>query len=102
MSDTAADRLFVLGLYAAWIVAGALFPRLAYLGRWPTRLGVRGLIAYAAFNALMLFAIRQFVVPRLNRWVEQQVQVKAELRRKLGREPTETELFEYFSRARDP
>jgi hypothetical protein len=83
-------------MYAAAIVAAALFPRLAYWARWQTRLGMRGRIAYVAFNALVMFAIRQFVVPRLNRWVEEQAKVKEELRRQLGREPTEREWFEHL------
>jgi hypothetical protein len=87
----------ILGTYAAGIVAAALFPRLAYWARWPTRLGVRGLVAYAAFNALVLFAIREFVAPHIKRTLEQQEQASAELRQRLGREPTEVELFEHLS-----
>lgn len=94
-------RLAILGTYAAGIVAAALFPRLAYWARWPTRLGVRGLVAYAALNALVLFAIRQFVAPYLERTLEQHELASAELRQRLGREPTEKELFEHFSRTRE-
>jgi hypothetical protein len=91
---TWADRLPILGAYAAGIVGTALSPRLAHWTRWPTRLGVRGRIAYAGFNALMLFAIRQFVLPWIKRTVEVQERARDELRRELGREPTERELFE--------
>ena len=55
------ERRVALALSAAWIVGAAVFPRLSYRARWPTRLGVRGTIAYAAFNALLLFAVREFV-----------------------------------------
>ena len=50
-----------LGLFAAWIVGAAVFPRLSYWARWPTRLSLRGKVAYTAFNALLLFAVREFV-----------------------------------------
>jgi hypothetical protein len=93
---TVRPQLGILSMYAVGIVVAALFPRLAYWVRWPTRLGVRGRIAYAGYNALMMFAIRQFVVPRLSRWVKEQERVNAELRRQLGREPTEREWFEHL------
>jgi hypothetical protein len=69
---TWADRLTIVGVYAAGIVGAALFPRLARWARWPTRLGLRGRIAYAGFNALMMFAILQFVGPHVRRIVEEQ------------------------------
>ena len=87
-----------LGLFAAWIVGAAVFPRLAYWARWPTRLGVRGTIAYIAFNALLLFAVREFV--RYARRLEgEAAEATEELRRELGREPSERELIERLHRA---
>ena len=87
-----------LGLFAAWIVSAALFPRFLYWARWPTRLGLRGRVAYAAFNALLLFAAREFV--RYARRLEEDWErVAEELRRELGREPSERELIERVSRA---
>ena len=87
-----------LGLFAAWIVGTALFPRLLYWARWPTRLGLRGRVAYAAFNALLLFAAREFV--RYARRLEGKwEQATDELRHELGREPSERELIERLSRA---
>ena len=49
-----------LAVAAASIVAPAVFPRLSYWARWPTRLGPRGRLAYVAFTALLLFAVREF------------------------------------------
>ena len=82
------------GLVRHGIVGAALFPRLAYLARRPTRLGLRGRMAYTAFNALLLFAIRQFVLPRLKQIEDERQQAKDQLRQQLGREPTEREIFE--------
>ena len=73
-----------------WIVAAAGFPRLA---RWPTQPGLRGTIAYTAFNALLLFAVREFV--RYGRRLEGEwEQTTDELRSELGREPSEREVAE--------
>ena len=52
-------------VYAIAIVGAAIFPRLAYRARWPTRFGLCSRIAYTAFNALFVFAIRRYVLPRL-------------------------------------
>lgn len=38
-------------------------PRSPYWLRWATRLGPRGFIAYAAFNTLVLFVIRIWLIP---------------------------------------
>ena len=38
----------ILALSAAWIVGAAVFPRLSYWARWPTRLGLRGTDARVA------------------------------------------------------
>jgi hypothetical protein len=80
----------------------AAFPRLGYLLRWPTRLGPRGLLAYIAFNTLVLFLLRQFVMPYLRRLAEEQQRAKEQLRQRLGREPTERELFEHLGLPYDP
>jgi glyoxylase-like metal-dependent hydrolase (beta-lactamase superfamily II) len=74
-------------------VGTATFPRLAHRLRWPTRLGPRGLVAYIAFNTLLLVAFHTWVIPYFKRMAEEQERAKAELRRQLGREPTDDELF---------
>lgn len=57
---------------AAMAFAGmAAFPRLAYRLRWPTRLGPRGFVAYVAFNTLVLFAMRMWVIPYFRRMMEE-------------------------------
>jgi hypothetical protein len=48
-----------------------VFPRLASRLRWWTR-SFRGFVAAVAFNTLVLFLIRQFVVPRMKAWAESQ------------------------------
>ena len=92
---TRADRARTLGLYTTAIVGAAMFPRLAHWARWPTRLGARGRIAYAAFNALLLFASRE-CIRYLKQKAEEWERATDELRRQLGREPTERELFEHL------
>jgi hypothetical protein len=77
-------------------VGTAAFPRLAYWLRWPTRLGPRGMVAYAAFNASLLFAIRTWVVPYLRRMGEERERARLELREQLGREPSEDELLAHL------
>lgn len=76
-------------------VAMAAFPRLSYRLRWPTRLGPRGLVAYIAVNTLWQFLLRQFVLPHLKRMAEEHERDMEHLRGRLGREPTERELFEH-------
>jgi hypothetical protein len=97
---TWADRCRILGLYAAGIAGAAMFPRLAHWARWPARLGVRGGIFYAAFNALLLFASRELLRHLERRAVEWE-HARDPLRQKLGREPTERELFERLGLSSD-
>lgn len=78
---------------AAWtFVFIAAFPKLARCLRWPARLGPRGLLLYVAFNTAIGLAVRAWVAPFFKRAVEQCEQVKDDLRRQLGREPTGEEL----------
>jgi hypothetical protein len=70
----------------------AAFPRLAHRLRWPTRLGPRGLVAYAAFNTGLRFALWLYV----GRMAEKEKRARAELRKQLGREPTEDELLAHL------
>ena len=86
----------VLQQRAIAFVGTAAFPRLAYWLRWPTRLGPRGLVAYAAFNALLLFAIRTWLMPYFKRMAEAREHAEQELREQLGREPTEDEVLAHF------
>lgn len=82
------------GLIAfAFLVA---FPRLAYWTRWPTRLGRRGVIAYIAFNAVVGFALRVWALPFFKRMGHEREQAENELRRQLGRGPTDEELLEHL------
>ena len=72
--------------------ANALFPRLSYRMRWPTRLGPRGLAVYIAFRASLLFAVLQVLMPFLRQLQANRERTQTALREELGREPTEEEL----------
>jgi hypothetical protein len=74
----------------------AAFPRLSYRLRWPTRLGPRGLVAYIAFNTAVGFAMRTCALPYVKRIAETQERAREELRRELGREPTDEELLAHL------
>jgi hypothetical protein len=77
-------------------VGAAAFPRLVYRLRWPTRLGPRGFVAYAAFNTLLLFAAHTWVIPWAKRMAQARERAEQELREQLGREPTEDEVLAHF------
>ena len=87
----------VLTEIALRFVGLAAFPKLAYRLRWPTRLGPRGLVAYIAFNTLLFFAVRTWLVPYFKRIAEEHERLKE----RLGREPTNDELAEHFGFACD-
>jgi len=87
---------YVLHEAALRFVGVAAFPRLAYRLRWPTRLGPRGLIGYIAFNTLLHFAIRQWLLPRLRRMAQERERSMDQLRRRLGCEPSRVELHEHL------
>ena len=75
------------GAVVGAFIGTALFPRLAYAARWPTRLRGGALVAYVAVTALLGFAIRQSLVK-----VRRDVATIERLRVQLGREPTDEEL----------
>lgn len=78
------------GLCAAFL---KLWKRL----RWPPRLGVT---AYFAGRTALDVALRIWVKTRLlpwaNRKAEEQARLRTELAARLGREPTNDELFDYW------
>ena len=86
----------ILQQSAIAFVGTAAFPRLGYWLRWPTRLGPRGFVAYAAFNTALLFAIRTWVIPYVKRIAEEREPAERELREQLGREPTEDEVLAHL------
>lgn len=87
--DALGYGLIAFGVFVA-------FPRLAYCARWPTRLGPRGVVAYIAFNTVVGFALRAWTLPFLKRMAHERKQAENELRRRLGRDPTEDELLEHL------
>jgi hypothetical protein len=86
----------VLAQSAIVFVGTAAFPRLAYWLRWPTRLGPRGFIAYAASNALLLLAVQIWVVPYFTRMAKVRERAEQELREHLAREPTDEEVLAHL------
>jgi hypothetical protein len=72
-------------------LGNALFPRLAHKSRWWQRSG-RGVLLYVGFNTVLLFLIRQFLLPRLKEWGAQAEEQRRALREQLGREPSDEEL----------
>jgi hypothetical protein len=89
-----ADVHTALKLAAQSFAGNALFPRLAYRLRWPTRLRGRRLVRYIVFNAAFLFCAREWLAPRLRSAAANVESVKRQLRWELGREPTEREIGE--------
>jgi hypothetical protein len=89
LQPTARD---VLAQAALTFVGNALFPRLSYRLRWPTRLRGRRLLLYIAGNSAVGFWLRQWMVPMARGAAERIEGVKEQLRWELGREPTATEL----------
>lgn len=80
----------------------AAFPRLGRWMRWPTRLSPPGLLAYIAFNTALGFALRAWALPYFRRMAQERAHAEEELRRLLGREPTEKELLAHLGIAGTP
>lgn len=76
-----------VGGLAAQVALVTAWPRLDYLMRWPSRLGLRGLVAYVAYRILFSVALRYYVMPAMQRLDERQRQQREELTALLGREP---------------
>lgn len=74
-------------------VLGAVFPRLAYRVRWPTRLSARGVVVYIALNTILEFALRAWALPLFRRLADERTQAENDLRHQLGRGPTDDELW---------
>ena len=94
------ERIWFAAALLAFIAAGAAFPRAAYLARWPSRLGPRGLVVYVAWLTALNFWIRQFALPWMRARAEEAEAAKGDLRARLGREPTDDELVEALVEAR--
>ena len=82
---------------ALTFVGTALFPRLSYRLRWPTRLRGRRLLVYIAGNTAVLLWLGEWVAPMARGAAEKVEGVKQQLRWELGREPTEKELRDRFA-----
>jgi len=78
--------------WAAYVLLATALPRVAHLLRWPTRLGPRGLLAYIAGNTLLLFGLRQYLLPHFKRGADERYR----LEERLGREATADELAQHF------
>lgn len=86
----------ILPQSAIAFVGTAALPRVAYWMRWPTRLGPRGFLAYAAVKTLSGFAIRTWLIPFMKRMAAERERAEKELREQLGREPTEDEILAHL------
>jgi hypothetical protein len=54
-----------------------------------------------AFNTLLLFAIRTWVIPYFERVAEARDRAERELREQLGRDPTEDEVLAHLGVTRE-
>jgi hypothetical protein len=75
---------------------GAAFPRLWSPRRLRSPLHPRAVVAYIALNTALGFALLAWVLPYLRRMAEKREQAEEELRRQLGRTPTEDELLAHL------
>ena len=78
-------------------IGGALFPRLAYVLRWPRRAHVRGLLLYALWNAASIYVVRFKIAPMFREEAHRWEQTRSALATELGREPTKDEVVSRFS-----
>lgn len=78
--------------WAAFVLLATALPRVVYWLRWPTRLGPRGLLAYIAGKALLLFGLRHYQLPHVKRIADEHVR----LTERLGREPTDDEFADHL------
>lgn len=85
-----------VGGLAAYMLLITASPHLAYLLRWPTRLGTRGLLTYVVCSALSKFVIRYYGLPAAQRFAERQQRERELLAARLGREPTDEEFVAHL------
>src|SRR5688500_6112331 len=77
-------------------IGGGLFPRVAYVLRWPRRAGARGLLLYAAWSAVSIYGVRFKIAPMFREEINRFEQTRAALASELGREPTRDEVASRF------
>lgn len=80
--------------FAIRFAGTAAFPRIAYLLRWPTRLGWRGTAGYVMYTVVIGAWVRGWLAPRL----ERQAARYQELREDLGKKPTRQQVIEHMAR----
>ena len=91
MSDRPLDLL--IG-FAIRFAGTAAFPRIAYLLRWPTRLGWRGTAVYVMSTVVITAWVRGWLAPRMERRAARY----RELLEDLGEEPTREKVIEHMAR----
>jgi hypothetical protein len=73
-----------------------LLPRLSHRLRWQSRLSPRGTLLYLVARVASSMVLVYLFLRLVRRLEARREAAKAELRTRLGREPTNDDLFEYF------
>jgi hypothetical protein len=89
------DRRGDASHFVGTLIGTAMFPRLAYRLRWPTRLRGVKLAAYVAVNVLLMLSFREFA----GRWFRRRAQLVDALTAELGREPSPEEVGAAWDRS---
>lgn len=95
MQDKPGIKCWVGGS-AAYVGVVTAWPHLAYLLRWPSRLGPKGLLMYVGYRTLSAVGLKYYVVPVMQQFVGRQQQQREELAAILGREPTDAEFIAHL------
>jgi hypothetical protein len=72
------------------------FPRFSHRLRWQSRLGARATALYLVARIAMSVVLVYLFLRGVRRLEAKREAAKSELRARLGREPTNDDLFEYF------
>jgi hypothetical protein len=89
------DRCGEASHFVGRLIGTAMFPRLAYRLRWPSRLRGVKLTAYVASNVLLMLSFRELV----GRWARRRAQLVEALAGELGREPSNAEVAAAWDRS---
>ena len=88
------ERHALAAVVVGQVLGGALFPKVAYWLRWPTRLRPRAFVVYFACRVLAHVVLIWWVY----RLVAERARLKERLHERLGREPTGDEVDDEVAR----